>query len=71
MLIGIRLRKPDEKSPLELLKEVLPYIFVATILIGAAQYLFPEGVPKPSWYRRIWNILRWKCRKWRLAAVGW
>lgn len=71
ILIKAKIIEGDRRPPLEVIKEVLPYIYVSAILINAVRYLFPEGPPKRPWHRKLRMDIKIRSRRLRRAVIGW
>lgn len=57
------------KDAITALIGLLPCIIASAIILEAMRQLGLEM--KVPWHRRIWYKLSRKCRRWRLAIIGW
>ena len=71
VLIKLHLKKRFPSKPaIETLLDLLPLIYVASLIVGAVKWLCPEGIHIP-WYRQWWYILRFRLRRLRAVLIGY
>jgi len=69
ILVGLKLREPQEqKNYLELLTDLLPFVYAHLAISGAISWLNLKPLP---WYKKWLCRLRFYIRFLRLTVIGW